>query len=137
MGVLVGMSAVSAVAAAGEHLYRVNSKEVGWTAIDLTISEVRRNGRISELRIPHHEERSAMEARFAMCAFTDIAIQRGFETWIVSDGSIARADLVRVGFLKKSDEDVQKVLGKQFTGDHVLRGDVAVVNRMCGIEVRK
>jgi hypothetical protein len=91
----------STCAAADEKLYRVNSKDVGWDAIDLTISEVRRVGSISVLRIPHYANRSAAESRFAMCAFTDIAIQRGFEVWVVSGANVA-SDLVRVeplGFL--------------------------------------
>ena len=134
---LVAIAAASVlVALAGEKPYRVNSKDVGWDTIDLTISEIRRDGRISVLRIPHYGERSAIESRFAMCVFTDIAIQRGFEVWIVSDGSITD-DVVRVGFLKSNGEDATKLLGKDFVGDNVLRGEVQVINRMCGIERAK
>ena len=134
---LVAIAALSALAAlADETPYRVNSKDVGWNTIDLTISEVRRDGRISVLRIPHYDERSAIESRFATCVFADIAIQRGFEVWIVSDASIID-DLVRVGFLKSNGEDVTKLLGKGFVGDNVLRAEVQVINRMCGIERAK
>jgi hypothetical protein len=134
---LVAIVAANVVGAlADETLYRVNSKDVGWSTIDLTISEVRRDGRISVLRIPHYGNRSAIESRFAMCAFTDIAIQRGFEMWIVSDGSITD-DLVRVGFLKSGDEDATRLLAKDFVGDNALRGEVSTINRMCGIERRK
>jgi hypothetical protein len=121
------------VALADEAPYRVNSKDAGWDTIDLTISEIRRDGRISVLRIPHYSKRSAVESRFVMCAFTDIAIQRGFEAWVISDASVTD-DLVRVGFLKSNREDVTKLLGKGFVGDNVLRGEVQVINRMCGIE---
>jgi hypothetical protein len=120
---------------AEEKLYRVNSKDVGWDSIDLTSSEVRREGQVSVLRIPRYEKRTSVESRFAMCAFTDIAIQREFDMWIVSDGSIN--DIVRVGFLKSESEDAGKVLGKEFVGENVLRGPVRVMNRMCGIERRK
>lgn len=130
LAVLCGALAIGAFAA--EKLYRVNSKDVGWTDIDLTISEVRREARISVLRIPNYERRSAAEARFAMCAFTDIAIQRGFDVWIVSDGSITD-NIVRVGFLKSNNEDPAKVLGREFAGAEALRTEVAVINKMCGI----
>jgi hypothetical protein len=134
IGCLVAIAAAGVVCAtADEKLFRVNSKDVGWDTIDLTISEIRRDGRISVLRIPHYANRSAIESRFAMCAFTDIAIQSGFEVWIVSDGSITD-DVVRVGFLKSSGEDAAKLLGKDFVGDNVLRTEVRVINRMCGIE---
>jgi hypothetical protein len=118
---------------ANETLYRVNSKDVGWSTIDVTINEIRRDGRISFLQIPHYEQRSAVESRFAMCAFTDLAMQRGFEVWIVSDDS-KTDDVVRVGFLKSNNEDAAKVLGKGFLGKDLLRAEVAVMNRMCGIQ---
>lgn len=137
IGCLIAIAAASVVGAmADEKLYRVNSKDVGWDTIDLTIAEIRRDGRISVLRIPHYGKRSAIESRFAMCAFTDIAIQRGFEVWIVSDGSITD-DVVRVGFLKSNGEDAAKLLGKDFVGENVLRSEVEVINRMCGIKLAK
>ena len=122
--------------AAADELYSVYSKDVGWTAIDLVISEVSWNGRVSQLRIPRYESRSAIESRFAMCAFTDIAIQRGFEVWVVSDGSITD-EVVQVGFLRTGDEDAGTILGKQFVGDRALRAEVRAINRMCGIQPRK
>lgn len=91
---------------------------------------------LSALRIPHYSKRSAIESRFAMCAFTDIAIQRGFDVWIVSNWSITD-DVARVGFLKSNGEDAAKLLGKDFVGDNVLRTEVQVINRMCGIERAK
>jgi hypothetical protein len=117
---------------ADEKPYRINSKDVGWDKIDLTILEVRRDDRVSSLRIPHYEKRSSAESRFAMCAFTDIAMQRGFEVWIVSGGNIAD-DIVRVGFLKSDSEDAVKLLGAEFAGEKALRTEVEVINRMCGI----
>jgi hypothetical protein len=68
-----------------------------------------------------------------MCAFTDLAFQRKFGVWIVSDGSLTE-DVVVVGFLKSEDEDAKTVLGKRFVGDKVLRANARVINRMCGIK---
>jgi hypothetical protein len=134
--VAIGASAIAIFAFAGENLYRVNSKDVGYGSIDLTISEVKRDGRVSVLHIPHYETRSSVESRFAMCAFTDIAIQRGFEAWVVSNKR-ADDDLVRVGFLKSEADDVAKVLGKEFVGGTAYIAPVNAINRMCGITRRK
>ena len=123
-------------AVADEKLYRVNSKDVGWGAIDLTISETERKERISVLRVPHYEDRSAVESRFAMCAFTDLAMRRDFQIWIVPATSGIK-DMVRVGFLKSDSEDAAKLLGRDYVGENVLRVDVAVMNRMCGIQRTK
>lgn len=120
-------------AAAQEKLYRVNSKDVGWNTIDLTITETRRTARTSELTIPRYNNRTSVEARFSMCAFTDLAFQRRFGVWIVSDGSLTK-DVVVVGFLKSEDEDAKTVLGERFVGDNVLRANARVINRMCGIK---
>ncbi len=120
-------------AAAQEKLYRIKSKDVGWNTIDLTITETRRTARTSQLKIPRYSNRTSVEARFAMCAFSDLAFQRKFAVWIVSDGSITD-DVVVVGFLKSEDEDAKTVLGERFVGDNVLRANARVINRMCGIK---
>ena len=122
--------------AAEDKPYRVNSKDVGWDSIDVTISEVSRKGPVSVLRIPHYESRTAVEARFAMCAFTDMAIRRDFVVWIVS-GARAKDDLVRVGFLKSENEDAAKLLGAEFVADNALRTSVDTINVLCGIRKAK
>ena len=130
--ILAGICAFVAIAAfADETLYRVNSKDVGIDEIDLTISEVRREGQISVLQVPGYAKLSALEARFSMCAFTDIAIQRGFEVWIVPASSTE--DVVRIGFLKSNKDDAAKLLGKDFVEEGVLRAEVEIINRMCNI----
>ena len=75
-------------------------------------------------------------SRVLPCVYTDIAIERGFTTWIVSNASVT-GDVIRVGFLKSSDEDAAEVLGKDFVGENALRAEVQVINRMCGIERAK
>ena len=134
---VIGIVAMMALAApAEEKLYRINSKDVGWDSIDLTISEVRRNGPVSVLRIPRYENRTAAESRFAMCAFTDIAIQRDYAVWVVSSAKVVD-NLVRVGFLKSESDDAVKLLGKEFGGDDALRTSVEAINRLCGIRKSK
>jgi len=135
--VILGVVAMMALPALGdEKPYRVNSKDVGWDSIDLTISEVRRNGPVSVLRIPRYDNRTSVESRFAMCAFTDIAIQRDYAVWVVSNAKVVD-DLVRVGFLKSESDDAVKLLGKEFGGDDALRTSVETINRLCGIRKTK
>ena len=136
-GYFIGLLALSAsmLAHADTRLYQIRSKDVGWNTIDLTITETRREARISYLNIPRYRNRTSVESRFAMCAFTDIALRRDFQVWIVADGSLS-GDKVEVGFLKTEEEDVKTTLGERFAGPQVLRATVKVVNRMCGIRER-
>jgi hypothetical protein len=116
---------------AQEKLYRVNSKEVGWGSIDLTITETQREPRVSHVTIPRYRNRTSVESRFAMCAFTDIAIQRKFAAWVVSD---IGDDKVLVGFLASEEEDVRTALDQRFAQPDLLKASVSVINRMCGIK---
>lgn len=118
---------------ANEKLYSVNSRDVGWSDIDLTITETEREARISHLSIPRYRNRTSVESRFAMCAFTDMAIQRKFAAWVVSD---VDDDKVLVGFLASEDEDVVTALGQRFAKPNLLKAGVRVINRMCGITVK-
>lgn len=131
LAITLGTSALCA--GAGDELYRVNSRDVGWNGIDLTITETRREGRISHVSVPHYSNRTSVESRFAMCAYTDMAIQRKFAAWAVSETD---GDEVLVGFLVSEDEDVATALGPRFTEPHVLKASVRVINRMCGISTK-
>ena len=122
-----------ASASAGDELYRVNSKAVGWDSIDLTITETQRDGRVSHVTIPRYSDRTSVESRFAMCAFTDMALQRKFAAWVVSE---VGNDKVLVGFLTSESEDVVAALGPRFASPDLLKASVRAVNRMCGIRVK-
>lgn len=126
-------SAFSTAAFAEEKLYRVSSRDVGWNNIDLTISELRREARTSHMSVPRYGNRTSVESRFAMCAFTDLTFQRGFAVWIVAHPAPDN-DHVLLGFLNSDDEDARTVLGDRFVGENVLKANARVINRMCGIK---
>jgi hypothetical protein len=128
---VIAVATTAALGAFADDLYRINSKAVGWTTIDLTISEIKRDGRVVSLRVPHYAKRSDSETRFSTCAYTDIAIQRGYDAFVVSGGAV-NDDVVRVGFLK-AGEDSGKVLGTEFAMKGALRTEVAASNQACGI----
>ena len=131
---IAGVLALASMSAsAGDELYRVNSRAVGWDSIDLTITETRREGRVSHVTIPRYSDRTSVESRFAMCAFTDMALQRKFAVWVVSE---VGDDKVLVGFLTSDNEDIVATLGPRFASPNLLKASVRAVNRMCGITVK-
>ena len=129
---LIAVALSPYASAADQELYRVSSRDVGWNQIDLTITEQRRDARTSYLHIPHYGDRSSVESRFAMCAFTDLAFRRGFAVWVVGYPT-PDDDHVVLGFLKSDTEDARTVLGDAFASKHALRANARVINRMCGI----
>jgi hypothetical protein len=130
--IVIVFAVFAAAASADEELYRVNSKDAGWRMIDLTITETQRTERTSELTIPLNGKRTAVESRFAMCAFTDLAFRRKFPVWLVAAESL-QGDHVVVGFLASQGEDAQTVLGESFTGDGVLKVVALTVYRQCRV----
>jgi len=50
---------------------------------DVTVTETKREATHSFLRIPGFSARTASESRWMMCAYTDLAIKRGF-TYVAS-----------------------------------------------------
>lgn len=66
-----------------ESLFRLRSRDVGIQAFDLTVTETKRTPRTSVLNVPGFHECSAAGSRWLMCAFTDLAIRRGFDYWAV------------------------------------------------------
>lgn len=78
-------------------------------------------------------DRTSVESRFAMCAFTDMALQRKFAAWVVSE---VGEDKVLVGFPTPKNEDVAAALGPRFAGPDLLKASVRAVNRMCSITVK-
>jgi hypothetical protein len=100
---------------------------------DFMIKEIKREQRISTLRIPGFSNRSSSESRWTMCAFTDLAIKRGFRYWAAlypRDSS----DIIQLGFLNSKDEEIKTVLGSQFAGDGVIVSAVGDFAAFCGIK---
>lgn len=134
IAILLLMTALTHVstALAGEGLYSVSSREMGITQFEFTVTEIKREPRISTLKIPGFQDRSAAASRWMMCAYTDLAIKRGFKFWAAlypQDSS----DEIHLGFPNSENEDLTKTLGEKFTKESVVVSSVATFSRMCGM----
>lgn len=127
--------AISNVGHAKDDLYSVKSKDHGITAFDLTVTEVKREPKKSFLIVPGFNDRSAAGSRWLMCAYTDLAIKRGFNYWIAIYPD-ASSDAVLIGFPESETENITKTLGPEFVADKVMPdmpASVDVMARFCGM----
>ncbi|MFZ5775158.1 MAG: hypothetical protein ACOY3Z_06725 [Thermodesulfobacteriota bacterium] len=118
-----------------ESLYVVRTKDQGITDFDLTVTETSREPNKSFLSVPGFHKRSATGSRWLMCAYTDLAIKRGFKYWSViypEEGS----DILIVGFPKSQEENISQTLGSEFAGKNVVPEKPAsvdvLVRTLCG-----
>ena len=96
-----------------QDLYSIDSKDVDWPDIDLVVTEVERVERISLFSVPNYTERTAMESRFAMCAFSQAAMLRGFSHWL-SAHPAPNKDHVYVGFYSGAIESPKALFDESF-----------------------
>lgn len=135
---VMGALAFGSSVAAQEDLYAVTSKDQGIVEfVDLTVTEIKREARKSVLLVPGFHQRSAAGSRWLMCAYTDLAIRRGFKYWLVVYPA-ETSETVVVGFPTSDTEDVGKTLGREFVGERVLPRAPASVDvmatRVCGVK---
>ena len=129
--ILVLLSVALPTAARAE-LYRVRSTEMGIRAFDVTVIELKREERTSLLSIPGYHNRSAAASRWMMCAYTDLALKRGFKFW-AAVASDPPDDSVLLGFPQSAGEDIAQTLGPRFAGDSPLTGSTETFAALCGI----
>lgn len=112
-----------AISAAEEPTFRASSRAQG-ADFDLTVTEIKREPYKSYLRVPGFHERTAAGSRWLMCAYTDLAISRGYSHWTVmypAEGedlvivALAQTRLSTAKSLLGSDYDESRVLGKELT----------------------
>jgi hypothetical protein len=63
-------------------LYSASAKAKG-LPFNMTVSEERRTSTKSYLTVPGLNERTAIQARWLMCIYTELAMKRGFKYWTV------------------------------------------------------
>jgi hypothetical protein len=117
-------------ALAEERLYSVSSRKMGITQFDFTVTEIKREPRISTLKIPGFHDRSAAASRWMMCAYTDLAIKRGFKFWAALYPKNASEE-IKLGFPNSVNEDLTKTLGPKFSKDSVVVSPVATFAPLC------
>ena len=131
MTLMVALASVG-TALAEERLYSVSSREMGITQFDFTVTEIKREPRISTLKIPGFHDRSAAASRWMMCAYTDLAIKRGFKFWAALYPKNSSEE-IQLGFPNSENEDLTKTLGPKFSEDSVVVSPVATFAPLCGM----
>jgi len=120
--------------AAADDLYRVSSNEMGISQFDFTVTEVERKPKASVLEIPGFHDRSAPASRWMMCAYTDLAVKRGFSYWASVYPKLGNNQVILVfPSSERSDDPVFETMNVAEDDRHISA--VAVFARFCGIKV--
>jgi hypothetical protein len=115
-------------------LYTVSSKAQG-APFDLIVTEIKREPSKSFLSVPGFHNRTAPGARWLMCAYTDLAVKRGFSHWVVVYPPVNNEVLV-LGLSNSPSASIKELLGNDFNKERVLGEKVMPVEKlfpMCGI----
>jgi len=115
-------------------LYTVSSKTQG-AAFDLVVTEIKREPNKSYISVPGFHMRTAPGARWLMCAYTDLAVKRGFSHWVVVYPPESSEVLV-LGFSNSPDTSIKELLGSDYDNGHVLGKELMAAETlfpMCGM----
>jgi hypothetical protein len=115
-------------------LYTVSSKEQG-APFELVVTETKREPSKSFLSIPGFHKRTAPGTRWLMCAYTDLAVKRGFSHWIVVYPP-ENSDVLVVGFSNSPNASAKELLGEDFNKERTLGESAVPVEKffpMCGM----
>jgi hypothetical protein len=126
--------ATAVAAGAQNELYQVSSKAQG-APFDLVVTEVAREATFSKLKVPGFHERTAPEARWLMCTYTDLAVKRGFKFWTVMYPE-EQSNVLVVGFSNSPSTSPADILGSEYKKERVVGEGLASVERssaFCGI----
>ena len=116
-------------------LYTVSSKAQG-APFDLVVTEIKRDAQRSYLRVPGFHNRTAPGARWLMCAYTDLAIKRGFSHWSVMYPEESN-DVLVVAFSNSLSALPKELFGSEFSKERILGdGMMPITNLLafCGME---
>lgn len=103
---------------------------------DLVATEIQRLPNRSHLQVPGFHERTAPGARWLMCAYTALAVERGFSHWFVVYPPQDSIRLV-VGLTNDANASPEQVLGSDFSKERLVGDKAMPVARMaafCGIK---
>lgn len=127
-------AALACSAKAEPTLYSVSSRSQG-APFDLVVTEIKREPNKSYLSVPGFHNRTAPGARWLMCAYTDLAVKRGFSYWFVSyppDNS----EVLVVGLTNSPSASAKEVLDKDYSTEQILGNEPMPVEKMfpmCGM----
>ena len=116
------------------NLYSVSSKAQG-ASFDLVVTETKREPGKSFISVPGFHNRTAAGARWLMCAYTDLALRRGFSHWAVVYPP-ANSDVLVVGLSNSASASVQGLLGADYDKERIVGETLMPVEKlfsMCGM----
>ena len=126
---------VVTISAFAQHaLYSASAKAQG-ASFDLVFTEVKREPAKSYVVVPGFHGRTAAGSRWLMCAYTDIALERGFSYWSVVYPE-AEKDVLVIAFANTPVAQPAQLLGSDFAADRVLGKDMtptAQFMAFCGL----
>jgi hypothetical protein len=119
-------------AQAAPALYSASAKAQG-APFEMVVREIKREPNKSYLSVPGFHQRSAPAARWLMCAYTDLAVKRGFTHWFVAYPP-ENSEILIVGLTNSPDASAIEVLGNDYSPDQTLGNKpmpVAKMFQMC------
>lgn len=115
-------------------LYSVSSKAQG-APFDLVVTEFKREPSKSFISVPSFHNRTAPGSRWLMCAYTDMALKRGFSHWVVVYPP-ANSETLVVGFSNSASTPIPGLLGADYDKGRVMGETLMPVEKlfaMCGV----
>lgn len=131
----IALATFSALALPQVSLYTVSSKAQG-APFDLVVTEVKREPQRSYIRVPGFHNRTAPGARWLMCAYTDLAIKRGFSHWSVMYPEDDK-DILVVAFSNSASSVPKELFGPEFNKERVLGDEMMPIAKLlafCGMK---
>ena len=118
-----------------ENLYYVSSKDMGIVKFDATVTEIERKPRSSLIEIPNFNNRSAAASRWMMCAYTDLAVKRGFNYWAAFYPE-KNDNLLLIVFPNSESKNEQIYKDLSIDSEKPIIASVEKYARFCGIEIK-
>jgi hypothetical protein len=131
---LAGLLLLWQAALAQPTLYSVSSNAQG-APFDLVVTELKREPSKSFISVPGFHNRTAPGSRWLMCAYTDMALKRGFSHWVVVYPPANNETLV-VGFSNSASTPIPGLLGTDYDKERVMGETLMPVEKlfaMCGV----
>ena len=116
-------------------MFGASSKAQG-APFDLLVTETERLPTKSFLSVPGFHERTAPGARWLMCAYTALAVERGFSYWYVVYPAPSSTRIV-VGLSNSANASPAELLGPDYVTEFAIgQGMVPVekMNAFCGLK---
>ncbi|WP_157979349.1 hypothetical protein [Rhodoferax ferrireducens] len=138
LSVSIALAAYCGLALPQTSHYTASSKAQG-APFDLVVTEVKREPQKSYLQVPGFHNRTAPGARWLMCAYTDLAVKRGFTHWSVMSPEDDK-DILVLAFSNSASTAPEVLFGSDFNKERVVGQGMMPVTKLlafCGMKPRE